>query len=171
MSRLKTIIQNLPTFWNEKDMIIYVVALASLVFLSFLGGSKLVLSYQNAQETQQQIASMNNFLAEWTEKTNILNHAEYRPVHVDQVDSVQTNLLLGLQANQLELVGFKAISSSKKDQSSRPFELEFTGSYEITMHFLESFHAKDALISIQNIKMEPSKGKIKTIMQYKIYVK
>jgi len=152
-------------------MFMYIVVLVILFILTFFGGSKLILSYNEAMETQQEIESMQNFLKEWTEKTSVLNNAEYRPVKASQVDSVQTNLLFALQANQLELVGFRAMPSTKKEESSRSFELDFTGSYEITMHFLENFHAKDALISIQGLKMEQSKGKIKTSMQYKVYIK
>lgn len=171
MSQIKNVVQYLPSFWKEKDIIVYIVLVCVLFFSSFFASSKLVLAYQGAVEIGEQIASMQNFLKEWTEKTTILNRAEYRPVQAIQVDSVQTNLLLALQANQLELVGFKAMPSTKKEESFRTFEMEFTGPYEVTIHFLENFHAKDALISIQNLKMEPSKGKIKTTIQYKVYIK
>ena len=171
MSQIKNLFQYLPKIWKEKDMIIYISLVCILLFSVFFTSSKLILSYQDAMEIQQQIASMQNFLKEWTDKTNILNNAEYRPVQAIQVDSVQTNLLLGLQANKLELIGFKTIPSSKKDEMFRSFELEFTGPYDVSVHFLENFHAKDALISVQNLKMEPNKGKIKSTIQYKIYIK
>jgi len=163
-------VQYLPNFWKEKDMIFYIVGLLLLVFIVSFGTSKLIMSYQVAQETEQQITVMQNFLKEWTEKTTLLNNAEYRPVKAAQVDNVQTNLLLALQANQLDLIEFKAVTSSKKEENSRSFEIEFAGPYENTIHFLENFHAKDALLSIHNLKLEPNKGKIKTTMQYKIYI-
>lgn len=163
--------QHFPGFWREKDMLLYIVGSVVGLVLVFFVSSNLLLSYQTAMETEEQIASMHSFLKEWTEKTTVLNNAEYRPVQVMQVDSVQTNLLLALQANQLELVGFKAVPSPKKDDNYHAFEMEFTGPYEVTVHFLENFHAKDALISIHYLKMEPNKGKIKTTIQYRVYIK
>lgn len=152
-------------------MVLYAVLLLALVFSVSFGTSKLVLSYQTAQDTKQQIASMNNFLEEWTKKTALLNHAAYRPVKAEQVDNVQTNLLMALQVNQLDLTGFKSVPATGKNEDCRTFEMEFAGAYESTIHFLEDFHAKDALISIHSLKMESNKGKIKTSIQYKIYIK
>jgi hypothetical protein len=172
MSRLHAVVtQSLSGFLKEKDLWLHGILLLFLVFSTSLGTSRLILSYQHAQEVQQQIMDMQNFLTEWTKKTTLLNQAPYRPVKIEQMDSVQADLLLSLQANQLDLVGFRAIAGTKKDTNSKAFEMTFVGSYESTMQFLQNFHAKDALLSIYNLKMNMEKGKIKTVLQYKIYIK
>ncbi|MBP2629489.1 MAG: hypothetical protein H6Q70_117 [Firmicutes bacterium] len=171
MSNLNNIVTYFPNFLKEKDMIFYAIILLTLLLTVSFGTSKLAISYQEAQETELQIATMQNFLNEWTEKTKIVNQATYRPVKAIQIDDVQTSILLALQANQLDVISFKAVTSSKKEENSHMFEIEFAGSFESTIHLLNNFHAKDALLSIHNLKMEPNKGKIKTTMQYKIYAK
>ena len=164
------IMHYLPFLLKGKDMIVYAGVSILLVIGTFMATGSVIESYQSAQDIQQQVVQMQTFLTEWSNKTNFLNNESYRPVMEDQVDSVQSNLLLNLQANSLELTGFKSVKPTEAENKDKNFEMVFKGSYENTMKYLNAFHAKDALISIRNLKMQPEKGAIVTTIQYKIYV-
>jgi len=160
----------LPLLLHSKDAIGYIIISVILILGIILTTSSLLLSYQTASSTEAQVMSMESYLKDWTEKTAVLNQSQMRPVKETQVDDVQTNILINLQVYRLNLTKFNTLANNKNEKN-RSFELEFEGSYEATIQFLQNFHAKDALLSITNLTMEPVKQNIKTTMQYKVYVK
>lgn len=161
----------IPLIKKEKSLLISVLSVIFLLLIVIATSTKLVSSYQTAQQVKQQVNTMNTFLDEWKHKTDFLNKENYRPVKENQVDFVQSDLLANLKANTLELKGFKAIATNEKGSKDRNFEMTFSGSYESTIAYLNNFHTKDALVNIYNLKMQSENGKIKTVIQYKIYVK
>lgn len=157
---------------DGKEMFILAVAVVCLLVLVVFGFGKALVAIENAKENMDQAATMKTFVTEYGNKAARLNQEAYRPITADQMDNVQSNLLLALQANQMDLLGFKNIKQNDKNPTGQIFELDFTGSWASTVHVLRNFHARDALISIESTKISPDKdAKVKTILQYKIYVK
>jgi len=166
----RNLLHYLPDFWKGKDMILSILLLIFLSVVVLAGGGKFTLAYQTATEIRQQIIDMNTFLDEYNQKVIQVNQAVYRPVKAEQVDNVQSNILLALQQYKLDLIGFKNVQT-EKTEVGKVYELTFQGSWESTVHFIENFHVRDALISIKDMKMSEEKGIVKTVLQYKIYTK
>ncbi|MEN6623287.1 MAG: hypothetical protein ABFD50_17295 [Smithella sp.] len=170
---LKKIFHYIPRFFSSKDMIVYLTAVILLSVLAFFGFGKLAFAYQNAQDTKEKIADMTAFVDDWNQQVIKLNQEPYRPVREDQVDDVQSNILLLMAANQLSMNSFKSIQdASQKKPSGSLYEMEVEGPWESTVRILGNFHVRDALLAIQNVKLSPVKnGGVKTILEYKIYTK
>lgn len=161
----------LPKLMQSKDLLAYAVVAGLLILTVFFGLGKLVLAYQYSTDTKAQIESMESYLGDWKAKTDQLNHAQMRPVQANQVDNVQTDLMMHLQVYSLNLTKFAALNKDNKKEKDKTFEMDFEGPYPAVMSFLENFHSKDALISIRSLEMEPSKDIIKASISYKVYVK
>lgn len=169
---MEKIKKQLEDLLKGQDMLVYAVLVLILIGISFFCLGKVLMAYDHANEIHKQITAMKLHVDEYNKKAMELNAAPYRPVSTEQIDNVQSNILLSLQANQLELVGFKNIKSTEKNITGQVFELEFLGLWPSTVHVIQNFHVRDALISIKNIKFVPEKGgKVKTSIQYKIYAK
>ncbi|WP_196606573.1 hypothetical protein [Pectinatus frisingensis] len=160
----------IPFFTKSKDMLIYGIVSVLLLVITAMITGKLIASYQTAVDTKQQISVMNTFLTEWSNKTNFLNNELYRPIKSNFADNVQSVLLSNLKNNNLELAGFKSMPQNDKKSKNRSYELTFEGAYTDTLNYLNDFHAKDALINIQSLKMQQTKGKIVTTIQYRVYI-
>lgn len=160
----------LPFFTKSKDMLIYGIVSVLLLVITTMVTGKLIASYQTATDTKQQIGVMHTFLQEWSNKTNFLNNEAYRPIKIDFADNAQAVLLSNLKNNNLELAGFKSIPQNDKKSKNKNYELTFEGDYTDTINYLNDFHAKDALINIQSLKMQQTKGKIVTTIQYRVYI-
>lgn len=133
----------------------------------FLLGTKLTLAYQEKLDTEQKIQSMQAFLKEWEAKNDKLNKFPSKPVRVDQVDSIQTNLIFQIQQRNLELKGIK--DSQKKDTDGRVFEVEIAGDYAKTLDFLDYLQNNEVLISIKSFNTQKKSQQLNTKIMYKIY--
>lgn len=171
---IKTIIRYIPRFFSSHDMVVYLLAVTLLALGAFYGFGKLGIAYQTAQETKEKIADMLAFVSDWNQQVTKLNQEPYHPIREDQVDDVQSQILLLMAVNQLSMNNFKSIqdTNTQKKPSGSVYEMEIEGPWESTVRILENFHVRDALISIQDVKMVPNKaGGVKTSLQYKIYIK
>ena len=164
----------IPTFFESKDMVFYVASVLLLSLLAIFCFGKLGFAYQNAMDTKEQITSMTDFVNEWNDQVYKVNKEPYRPVRLDQVDDVQSNILLMMTANQLNMNSFKTVQEmgSQKNPSGSVYEMEIEGNWDSTVRILENFHVRDALISINSVKLVPTKNAgVKTTLVYKIYTK
>lgn len=163
------ILELLPILREHKKLILQMAALLVLFIAVISLTSHLTLSYQEQAEKEHQIATMQNYLKDWQSKNDELNAATMRPVEANQVDQVQTDIMLRVQSTNCNLLSMK--DSPKTEQNGKVTTIEFSGSYENTMRCLQSFHAKDALIGIKSMKMEQKNGALDTTLTYKIYTK
>lgn len=163
--RLENLIQG-------KDMLVCTLLFALSLCAFFFSMGKVFLAYDQATEVKTKTETMKSYVEEYSVKAEQLNHEAYRPVKNEQVENVQSNILLLLQVNQMNLLGFKNIKSTEKTQTGQIYEIDFIGSWPATVQVLRNFHVRDALISTKNTKFTPDKGgAVKTTMQYKIYSK
>ena len=167
---MNNIRENLPDLREHKGLVVRLIILAVLVFLVVYSSSKMLLVYNERQETLSQISMMEDYLGKWNIKSAQLSEAAYRPVSKEKLDRTQTNIILGLQSLNLELAGLQEMTGKKED-NGRSFELEFSGAYNDTMQYLNNFRDNGALTSIKNLSMNMRDGKIITKLTYKIYTK
>ena len=157
---------------GNKSLVLGIALAAALAVGAVLASGQLVISYQDAQETEKKISSMKSSLKEWKEKEETVNRAPLRPVAADMVDSVQSKIILSVQGHELQLVGCRAMTVDKKNASHmRTFELSTKGPYEKTVQFLQEFRADKALITMDSLEMKPDKANIETTVRYTVYVK
>lgn len=168
--KAKDLIHHFPILWQSKDTILYVSVFTLLLLFNVFSLGKLSVAYQEANKTQQKVTSMTQYVEHWNEKISIIDSSPYRPVTAAQADNVQSNLLLDLQANNLRLVSFKNSTSSQKENSKK-YQLDFIGTWPATIHFIQNFHVRDALISITQVNMKAEKDQIKTSVEYKVWVR
>ncbi len=104
----------------------------------------------------------------FNQKASEVNTAYFRPVKKEQIESVQQDLRDQAAAYRLKVEKeFKVYTS----ETGEVYEMSIIGTWEDTAHYLERMKAKDALLGIMMVSMEPENGKIRTSLQYKIYVK
>ncbi len=169
---MEKIKKQLGDLLKGQDMLVYAFLCFVLTGVASFGFGKLLMAYDHADEIHKQIITMNLYVDEYNKKAVELNNAPYRPVSPEQIDNVQSNILLTLQSNQLELLGFKNIKSTEKNPTGQVFEIDFIGAWPSVVHVIQNFHVRDALISVKDIKFVSEKGgKVKTSIQYKIYAK
>ena len=156
--------------FSDRAVIAYFVVLFILfglvVFFSGLAWD----SYQQAQETEQKIASMQKLMELYEQKKALLEKAEARPIQDSQVDDIQTAVLLQIKNHGLEL---SQMSSEQTDkEKARIYDMELRGSYDDTMEFISTFQQQTkALIAILSVSFRPDKETIKTSIKYKLYVR
>lgn len=155
---------------GKKRLILYIVILLILTFAISLLSSHLIISYHEKAEKEQQIAMMQSVLKDWQEKNDELNASSMRPIDPKQLDQVQTDIIFGIQAYNLNLVSMKDEQKSK-EQNGHIYTAEFSGTYENTMRCLQNFRARDALIGIESLKLSEKGGLLVTKLTYKIYTK
>lgn len=165
---LKNIL-NLKLFKSSKKMFTYFIVTMILIFAIFIASGQVVLGYTHAKDIQEQTANMQVSLKEWNTKADFINQQPYRPIHAAQLENVQADVMFALQNHKLELVEFKSINGTNPTQ--HVFELGFKGSYESTVNYLNSFHSRDALMSIIHMRMNQENGDITTVVRYIVYVK
>ncbi len=119
-------------------------------------------------DVREQEDAMERDVEEFSQKAVEANTAYFRPVKKEQIDSVRQDLRDQAAAYRLTVQKeFKVYTS----ETGEVYEMSFVGSWEDTAHYLERMKAKDALLGIMMISMEPEQGKVRTSLQYKIYVK
>ena len=157
---------------GNKGLVIGIVLAAALAVGDVLASGQLVISYQDAQETEKKISSMKSSLQEWKEKEETVSRAPFRPVTSDMVDTVQSKIILSVQGHELQLVACRAMTVDKKNMSHmRAFELSTKGPYEKTVQFLQEFRADNALITMDSLEMKPDGANIEATVRYTVYVK
>lgn len=159
---------------DKKSDIVYVGIVAGSILLSVFGGLNLLNSYRDAIAVQEQEGEMRDFLVSYNQKVEALNKEQLRPISDVEVDEVQSKLLFSAQANNLELTSLRNLSlqDEQTKEHGRSFEMDLIGAWGSTVSFLENFGVKDTLISIRNVRLTPEQdGRVKTILEYKIYTK
>lgn len=170
MNRIREALQSSAVRGSRTTMLL--VILTVLLFVAALSlGSKAAFSYRAAQDIRQQTQDMQNTITEWKKQSEFINHEKYRPVKLEQVDTVNSDILFKMQSNKLSITDYKAVSNTGKDTSSRTFELTFSGEYKDAVQFLSDFHSRDALINLISMKISPQNGKIRGTIRYRIYTK
>lgn len=117
---------------------------------------------------------MRTFVNNYNQSVKELNNEPYRAVASDELDDVQSNLIFSAQANHLELITLKNLSlqDNMEKEHGKSFEMNLLGSWADTVAFINGFSAKDALIAIRKVRFTPeSDGKIKTTLEYKVFIK
>ena len=159
---------------DKKSDIVYVGIVAGSILLSVFGGLNLLNSYRDAIAVQEQESEMRDFLVSYNQKVEALNKEQLRPISDVEVDEIQSKLLFSAQANNLELTSLRNLSlqDEQTKEHGKSFEMDLIGAWGSTVSFLENFGVKDTLISIRNVRLTPEQdGRVKTILEYKIYTK
>jgi len=149
------------------------VSLTLVLLVGFaLTSSQTVISYNKMQEIDSRNNEMRQTIKDWETKVSYINKQEYRPIAEDMTGAVTSDILVSAQNHGLAMTDFKAaMPNQKKDSYERTYTLSLSGSYENTVAFLTTFHARDALINILSLKMQPQNGIIQTQIKYRIYIK
>ncbi len=149
------------------------VSLTLVLLVGFaLTSSQTVISYNKMQEIESRNNEMRQTIKDWETKVSYINKQEYRPIAEDMTGAVTSDILVSAQNHELAMTDFKAaMPNQKKDSYERTYTLSLSGSYENTVAFLTTFHARDALINILSLKMQPQNGIIQTQIKYRIYIK
>lgn len=158
-------------------------------------GSTVYDSYAQAQINEQKTAEMEKYIADWMEKSEIVNNSKMHPVKPEELDKVQTVLLTSLKQYGLNITGFKSEKApaaakpvtetvdnngqptgqnqqqAKKNTNAHDYELNVEGNYSGVVNFLNSIHQNNILISIKSLKLQQQKGLIKADLKYRVYTK
>ena len=159
---------------DKKSDIVYVGIVAGSVLLSVFWGLNLLNSYRDAVAVQEQESEMRDFLTSYNQKVDALNKEQFRPISDIELDEVQSKLLFSAQVNNLELTSLRNLSlqDEQAKEHGKSFDMDLLGTWSNTVSFLENFGVKNTLISIRNIRLTPEQdGRVKTILEYKIYTK
>lgn len=157
---------------GNRGMMLMLALTVVLGIATFSLGSKAVLTYNEAQEVKAKTAEMHATIDKWKQQTSMIEHEPYRPVDRKQVDTVNSDVLFKMQANNLSMTDYKAVNPSGNDgQNKRTFSLDFKGQYADTVRFLSDFHSRDALINMLSLRLSPQNGLINGRIVYRIYVK
>ncbi len=157
---------------QSRAVMLSVLVTVVLIFAFFGVSSQTVLSYNDMQEVEERNQEMQRTIKDWENKVAYINNQEYRPVEEDQVGSITSDILISAQNHQLSMTDFKAaMPANKKEIYERTYTLSLNGTYENTIAFLTTFHARDALINILSLRMHPQNGLILTEMKYRVYIK
>lgn len=92
-----------------------------------------------------------------------------RPVEVNMVDRVQTDIIFRLQVFNVNLISVKELK--QQEQNGRVYAIEFSGTYENVMKFIHSIQGTDALIGIKHLVLSAKDGGIHAKLTYKMYTR
>ena len=170
-----TLIKNLPIILKDKSIMSLFVVFVSLIMLLIFSVGLAINEYSKAEEVKIQIETMNNYLKEWNEKRQKLGREKYRPVKPEQVEQIQSQIILNLKGNNLVMDGLRSVREETEGKNKNfrhmTYELSVTGNYENTMKLLTNFNVENALITIKSLNISPeTEDKFKTKMVYKIYI-
>lgn len=169
---MKKIIEALPNFniMEHKALGIYFISLAISIFIMSYITSSLIISYNDNVNAKTEIAKMEGFLKDYTNKFDTVNNSQLRPILNSQLDAVQSELLFKLQTYQLNLVSMQEQKRSQ-EKNGHIYAMEFEGPYVNTIQFLSTFNIRNTLIGIKQLSIEQQNNLIKTKLTYKIYTK
>lgn len=172
MNRLKQYIRQII---DGQGMILCV----SIIIVSILAvaGSSVALTfvYREAAAVREQIENMNQYIASYNELAGKINNAPFNIISADQLDHVQSQIILQVQQHNLQLIKLNILSKNNKnnvDVHDKTYEITILGSWSDTFHFIDQLGANGTLISERYASMKPDKnGMIETVMEYKVYTK
>ena len=181
-------------FSSMNFIVLGAVFLIMLIVAVTFGGT-VYDSYAQAQINEQKTAEMEKYIADWMEKSEVVNNSKMHPVKPEELDKVQTVLLTSLKQYGLNITGFKAEKAPvtkastgepgenkdaqaneqnkqpKKANNAHDYELNVEGKYSGVVNFLNSIHQNNILISIKSLKLQQQKGVIKADLKYRVYTK
>lgn len=163
----KVLIRLMP----RKELAVLLGCTAGLLLICFIALGKVGLAYNEANETMAKVEEMTAFVGEWNKQRQTVEKAKARPVPPAAVDQMQSDILLNLAANELQLTSFKTIQTDVKKANGLTYEMTCRGSWENTARMLEAFASGKALIGIERLKLAPSGELVEAKIMYKIYVK
>lgn len=171
MDKIKMALQSSAVRGSQKLMVFLTITVVLFIITIFVG-SKAVLSYQKAEIVKAETAEMKATIINWQNKVDYISKETFRPVGAEQVDNVNSDILIAINVHNLTLEDFKANKASgKAEESYQVFQIKVGGQYADVVKFLLEFHAKDALVSIMNFSMSSSQGIIHADITYRIYTK
>lgn len=171
--------KNLPLFINRK-LTIYIVLTAIMCGLAVGVWIKVGMTYKQSRDIKLQRENMIATVDKYNVLAAKINKEAYRPVEKTQINNVESNIMMMLQMNNLNLENFKPslqqMNSKKEKNDGELYDLTFIGTWSNTVAALTNWHSKDALIGIKYLDIQPVDNidipqAVKTTIQYKIYTK
>lgn len=161
---------------SDMYMSLSFIVLSVIVMVLFLAciysGSNVYDSYKEMQENKSRITQMESYISDWLEKSEMVNSSPMHPVKKEELDSVQTSMLLALKRYNLNLTGFRTEQAAPNtDSHKHDYEISFDGKYSDVASFLNQLQNNSFLLSVVNLKMQQQKGLVKVTMKYRIYSK
>lgn len=160
---------------KNRSLLMLTILVVLLGFASVSMAGKAAYNYRESLLVKEQIEQMKKEIADYQKKSVQFNAQPYKPVTIDKVDHIQADVLLAIQGCNLKMLDYKAENydqgQNKKGVSYKSFNVSFEGSYEDTMKFMQNFGDRDALMNLMEVDMSPHNGKIKTAINYRIYVR
>lgn len=155
---------------------IYVLVTGVLGVLALVLSLYTYNAYNEAAAIQQKNEEMRTAIHDFEQKAESLNGQKSRPVSVDQLNSVQSDLLLALKScnltiDKISVVNPQASGKKKEAPAYRQFDISCTGTYADTVKFIEESTLRDALFTITSIKMQESGGKLHSSIKIRVYHK
>ena len=171
MNKIK---QYLQPILSGQGMIVYgIFVLVGVIAVVGLG-IKTIAAYRESVIVTEQKDTMTKYIESYNNLAKKINEAKFKAVSEDQLDNVQSEIIMQIQTHNLQLI--KLNSPGKNDNVNKihgkAYELTVLGAWADTLHFIDQLGSKDALISDRYISMKPDKsGQIQTVIEYKVYVK
>ena len=190
-------IPKLGKIFSSMNFIVLGAVFLIMLIVAVVFGGTVYDSYAQAQINEQKTAEMEKYIADWMEKSEVVNNSKMHPVKPEELDKVQTVLLTSLKQYGLNITGFKAEKApapkantgepnenkatqgneqnkqekNKKANNAHDYELNVEGNYSGVVNFLNSIHQNNILISIRSLKLQQQKGVIKADLKYRVYTK
>lgn len=171
MSKLKQYVQQII---NGQGMLFHGIIILIAVLAVIGGGIKLTVAYREAAAVKAEIENMNQYIISYNNLAKEINTSPFNAVAAEQLDQVQSQIILQVQHHNLQLLKLNILSKNdaKKDIHGKVYEITTLGSWSDTFHFIDQLGSKDALISERYVSMKPDKnGMIEMVMEYKVYTK
>lgn len=156
--------------------IVVFIAGTIIMFILTIGlFSRAVIAYNDMQTVKTENANMKTTISKWKNAVSYIEKQEYRPISQDQLNNVNSDILVAIQVHNLTLADFKASpigSSGDKKDPFQVFTMKLTGQYGDLVKFLTTFHAKDALVSLMTLELNTSdKQLVSATISYRVYIK
>ncbi len=173
---MKSILKNLPVILHDKKILMFAIVFGVMSLTAVLMAGKIFADYGKAEEVKSQISEMEKYLTEWQDKRHELAGEKFRPIKEDEVENVQSEILMNISGTGLEMNGLRSIKEEEKEKknkaaANKSYELTFSGNYENTMKLLTNFRVRNVLMTIRSVNIVPEDEKFKTKVFYKIYVR
>lgn len=144
-----------------------VVVLSIVLFFS---ATRLTLAFSERQKAEARAREMERYVEEYREFCDKAAASELHPVAEEEVDRIQTAILLHFQKYKLNLESLKEVQD-KKTQHGHIYQASISGPYESTVDCFRTFYVRSALIGIREMSMQMRGGDLHTTLTYKIYTK
>ncbi len=162
----------LGKIFANRGVLVYFAALGVMFVALIIALDFFLDAHANAEAMEQKIQMMKQATDSYDQKKAILDNVTAKPITIDKIDEIQTDILLQLQRHNLGLINLNTVSPSDKKEKNQVFEMDISGSYDDTISFLALFRKQTkALMSILSVDFKPDKDILKTTIKYKIYVR